>query len=162
MLDARWIFQKFGQQSDGCPQNVDKCCAEHWPGRQAGMTVLQHFSNTNNKTPVVGTNKVILLALCLILFWVFNTFRKDFMQFLQTAHKLSIWSFSCHCFLCYQVLELQNPGYKTDYIETYNPAKFSSIPTKIRMKYTFWRSKWSEKKDFLLVCCPVQYFTLNN
>ena len=58
---------------------------------QAGRndSVLEHFSNTNNKTLAL-TNKVILLALYLILFLVFNTFRMDFMQFLQTAHKLSI------------------------------------------------------------------------
>ena len=88
-LEVSWIFQKFGWESDGCPQNVDKCCSEQWPVRQAEMTVLQHFSNTNNKTPAL-TSELILLALYLILFLVFNTFRMDFMQFLQTAHKLSI------------------------------------------------------------------------
>ena len=43
--------------------------------------------------------------------------------------------------------------------QTHNPAKFSSIPTKIRMKYTFWRSERSGKK-VVFSWYFVVYFTI--
>ena len=55
-------------------------------GRTDSVTTFLKHQQQNTSS----NQQSYFLTLYLILFSVFNTFRKDFMQFLQTAHKLSI------------------------------------------------------------------------